>query len=128
MSINFSKHKPAADAKIFEDKALPQNTNEDSSVFKVGAGGQNGSILLVVEVEDTVTLTATKKITVEVKTSADESTWKTLIKKEFTTAPTGQMLDFIFPPSTEESCKVNIATDDTDAAGSINAYLMYIPR
>lgn len=126
--MDFSKYKPAADSKIFTDEALPLNTSVNSAVFKVGAGGQNGSINLVIEVEDAITLTATKKITVEVKTSADESTWVVLEKKEFTAAPTGEMLDYVFPPSTRESCKLTVTTDDASAVGSFNAYLRYLPR
>lgn len=126
--IDFTVYKPAADSRIFDGEALPKNASKDSDIFKVGSGGQNGSVCLYVTAGSQITLAATKKITVEVKTSDDESSWTTLFKKEFDAAPSGEMLDYIFPPSTRRSCKLSIATDDADAAGEVNAYLRYMPR
>jgi hypothetical protein len=126
--MDFSKYMPPADSKVFTDEALPANTSKDSSVFTIGAGGQNGAINLVIDVEDAITLTSTKVITVEVKTSADKSNWETIEKKTFSTAPTGRILDYVFPPSSKEHFKVSLTTDDASVVGSLNAYLRYLPR
>lgn len=126
--IDFTVYKPAADSRIFDDEALPKTSSKDSEIFKVGSGGQNGGVCLYVKAASQITLAETKKITIEVKTSADGSDWVTLEKKELSAAPTDEILDYVFPPSTMEHCKVTLTTDDANIVGSVNAYLRYLPR
>ena len=126
--MNFAKYIPADDAWLKKAMVLPKNTSADSDVLSFGEGGQNGSIVIVAEVKDAITLTATKVLTIEIKTSSDKTNWKTIHKETFDEAPTGQVLDYVLPPSSLEHTKVTLTTDDSSAAGSLDIYAKYIPR
>lgn len=126
--INFAEFIPAADSWFKKGMVLPKNTSAESDVLSVGAGGQNSSIVIVVKVRGAITLAPGKALTVAIRTSSDKETWKTLHSESFTTAPEGQVLDYVLPPSSLEYTKVTVATDDAAAAGSLDIYAEYIPR
>ena len=128
MGIDFSKRIPAADAWLKKAMALPKNTSADSDVAYVGEGGQNSSIVICVDVNAAITLTATKVLTIAIKTSADGTSWKTLHSETFSEAPTGRVLDYVLPPSCKERVKVSVTTDDSSADGKLDIYMDYIPR
>ena len=108
--------------------SLPQNTSADSDVLSVGEGGQNSSLCVNVDVNAAITLTATKVLTIVIKTSADGTNWTTLHSETFDEAPTGHVLDYVLPPSCKEKAKVTLTTDDSSADGKVDIYLTYIPR
>lgn len=126
--MDFSKYKPADDSWVLREEDLPQNSSVESEALDVGEGGQNGAILLEVEAVGEATLAEGKKVTLEVKTSADGQAWETLEKKEIAGAPAGRMLDYIFPPSAKRWCKLVVQTDDAAAAGKVSAWLRHVPR
>ena len=126
--INFAEFIPAADSWFKKGMALPKNTSADTDVLSAGAGGQNSSIVIIVKSKDAITLASGKALTVTIKTSSDKETWKTLHSESFTTAPDGQVLDYVLPPSSLEHTKVTVTTDDAAAAGSLDIYAKYIPR
>ncbi|MBQ3729706.1 MAG: hypothetical protein II903_09420 [Spirochaetales bacterium] len=128
MSIDFSKKIPAADSWLKKAMALPKNTSGDSDVVYVGEGGQNSSIMICVDVNAAITLTATKVLTIDIKTSADGSSWKTLHSETFSEAPTGRVLEYVLPPSCKERVKATVTTDDSSADGKLDIYMDYIPR
>lgn len=126
--MDFSKRIPASDAWFKKAMSLPQNTSADSDVLSVGEGGQNSSLCVNVDVNATITLTATKVLTIAIKTSADGTNWTTLHSETFDEAPSGHVLDYVLPPSCKEKAKVTLTTDDSSADGKVDIYLTYIPR
>ena len=128
MGIDFSKHIPAADSWLKKAMALPKNTSADTDVIYVGEGGQNSSIVIYVDVNEAITLTATKILGIAIKTSADGTNWRTLHSESFDEAPTGRVLDYVLPPSCKERVKATVTTDDSSAAGKLDIYIGYIPR
>ena len=126
--MDFTKHIPAADSWLKKAMALPKNTSADSDVLSVGAGGQNSSLCVNVDVNSAITLTTGKVLTIAVKTSSDKSIWVTLHSETFSTAPTGHVLDYVLPPSCKEHVKATLTTDDSSADGKVDIYLTYIPR
>ena len=126
--MNVAKFIPAADSWFKKAMSLPQNTSADSDVLSVGEGGQNSSLCVNVDVNAAITLTATKVLTIAIKTSADGTNWTTLHSETFDEAPTGHVLDYVLPPSCKEKAKVTLTTDDSSADGKVDIYLTYIPR
>ena len=126
--MNLAKHIPANDAWLKKAMALPKNTSADSDVVYVGEGGQNSSIVIFVDVNAAITLTATKVLTIAIKTSADGTSWKTLHSETFDEAPAGRVLDYVLPPSCKERVKATVTTDDSSADGTLDIYMDYIPR
>lgn len=126
-TIDFSTFIPAADSWFAKNVDLPKNTNADSDVKSVGEGAMNSSLVVYARVSG-ATLTASKKITLTVKTSSDESTWKTLHTEEITGTPDGLIMDYVLPPSCQKSVKVSYETDDDAAVGKLDIFIGYIPR
>ncbi len=127
MAIDFSKFIPAADSWFVKEVDLPKNTSADSAVKNVGEGAMNSSLVIYARASE-VTLTSGKKITLTVKTSSDESTWKTLHTEEITGTPDGLVMDYVLPPSCQKSVKVTYETDDASAVGKLDIFIGYIPR
>lgn len=127
MAIDFSTFIPAADSWFAKNVDLPKNTSADSAVKSVGEGAMNSSLVIYARASG-VTLASGKKITLIVKTSSDESTWKTLHTEEITGAPDGLIMDYVLPPSCQKSVKVSYETDDDAAVGKLDIFIGYIPR
>lgn len=127
MAIDFSTFIPAADSWLAKNVDLPKNTSADSAVKSVGEGAMNSSLVVYARASG-VTLAESKKITLTVKTSSDGSSWKTLHTEEISGTPDGLVLDYVLPPSCQESVKVSYATDDASAVGKLDIFIGYIPR
>lgn len=114
----------------FAGEAVPQNKTASGQVLSFGSGGQNSSIAVKAVVAEKVTLTSGKKLTVKLKHSADKSTWKDLLVKEFTAdQEAGEVLMYlVLSPDVEAYTSVDLITDDSAAAGKLDVYPVYIPR
>lgn len=109
---------------------VPQDDSVAGNVLALGKGGQNNSFAVKVVVDTAITLTASKTLTIAVKSSSDKSTWSTIASKEFTAGQVaGTVLMYLsLPPNVDEFTRVDVSTDDDAATGKVSAYPVYIPR
>lgn len=114
----------------FTDEAVPQDKTAVGQVLSFGAGAQNSSIAVKAVVTEKVTLASGKKLTLALKHSADKTTWKDLLVKEFDAGQeAGEVLMYlVLSPDTLAYTRVDMSTDDGAATGRLDVYPVYIPR
>jgi hypothetical protein len=116
-------------------QAVPKNTNADGDEGSVALGGTLGKIEIRVKAASEVTIHNTKVITIIVQDSADDSSFSTIATILSHTASgdkvwaAGDILArFVLPSNCRKYVKVNIATTDASAAGTLDIYPVYMPE
>jgi hypothetical protein len=114
--------------------ATPQNTTANGSVVRSGAGGQNGACEVVLTPATAIGLADTKTLTITVQDSADGTSFATVdsfvrTASGATTLPAGTPVwKFVLPETIREYTRVQIATTDAAATGTVDVFLKYLAR
>lgn len=117
-------------------QTLPTNTSAVGNGGGQSAGGLLGSTEMVMVAASTVTLTVGKSITLSLQDSDDNETFATVPMTSTCTATSTAyswnagdvILRLPVPSSAREYVRVNMATDDTSASGTVDVVFDYLPR
>jgi hypothetical protein len=117
-------------------QTVPQNTNADGDDGPRQNSGAMGGISITAVAKTDVAIADTKTLTITVL-DCDSETGSyveigkicVLLSSGATTYEAGTVLgQFILPPSARSWTKINIATDDATATGTIDVFAEMIPR
>jgi len=118
---------------LSENQAVPQNTSADGNGEVQEVAGTNGSLEVVVECSEAITITSAKVLSIKIQDSnTSGSGYADLATIYSATAPTFAAGDVIarytLPEGVKNYIKAVLTTDDASAAGKLNIFTHYVPR
>lgn len=120
-----------------KDQAVPQNTNADGNQGPIVMEGDLASQEVVGRVGSAITIAATTTITIKLMHAPDDGTGNpgayTDLDTVFTAgdgtiAADAELFRFVPPTNVQKYVKVNVATTDAAATGTLSVFPSYLPR
>lgn len=119
-----------------DDVAVPKDTTANTDSLLLGEGAQNASVNIKGVVTESVKLADTKKLTVKLQDSADDSSFADkAVLAEYTadgetySIPLNTVIfNHVLAPDTRKFTRISLITDDATADGKLDLYPQIVPR
>ncbi len=134
------------DIKVYDENysveaglTVPKDDTANTRSLELGKGAQNASINVKGVVKEEMNLEGTKKLTIKLQDSADDSSFadKAVLAEITATGslgydqvfPAGTVLfEHVLAPDTRKYTRISVTTDDSAVEGKLELYPQIVPR